>query len=339
MRLLRGEPQIVNDLRMRCLQESDPFLHQRIHVDLDGLQGLLSGKCEQICSEFRSPVGRLADQRHDAREVRFALYSLSEDFDRPRNNGEHVVEVMRDAAGKLTHRLHLLCLDKLFLGRALLGDIANERDVAAFSVQFHVTEAHLNHDLAPIFAPAHGFNHARERQLLTGVQVILDTFGFVAAQFLGQQHAQHLPDDLFLLVTKDRFHGGIREMDFAFRIHQQHGVRRGFPKEAVAQFALEQFFPRFAAFAAICGFAELTFNRGSETIEIALHQVIVRACFHCRHGGGFTNAAGNNDQRHADGGRPHYGGKAQHQVEIGKREKRVAAGPERNQDSKESEDE
>jgi len=39
------------------------------------------------------------------------------------DRGQHIVEVMRDAAGELTHGLHLLPLGDLQLERALLGRV------------------------------------------------------------------------------------------------------------------------------------------------------------------------------------------------------------------------
>ena len=43
------------------------------------------------------------------------------------NADELIVEVMSDAAGELTHRLHLLRLPKLFLEPAAFGDVTRHR--------------------------------------------------------------------------------------------------------------------------------------------------------------------------------------------------------------------
>ena len=47
-------------------------------------------------------------------------------IDRAGDDGEHVVEVVRDAAGQLADGFHLLGLLELFLGRNLLGDIPDK---------------------------------------------------------------------------------------------------------------------------------------------------------------------------------------------------------------------
>ena len=44
------------------------------------------------------------------------------------DRGQHVVEVVRDAAGELADRLHLLALRELLLERALLGDVEGVDD-------------------------------------------------------------------------------------------------------------------------------------------------------------------------------------------------------------------
>ncbi len=51
---------------------------------------------------------------------------VRQDLDRAGDDGEDVVEVVRDAAGELPDRFHLLRLAKLRFGRDLFGQIADE---------------------------------------------------------------------------------------------------------------------------------------------------------------------------------------------------------------------
>ena len=69
--------------------------------------------------------------------MRRVLDAVGQDFDRAGDDGEHVVEVMGDAAGQLPDRFHLLRLDQLLLGDALLGDVPDKGidDVAVTAAQ------------------------------------------------------------------------------------------------------------------------------------------------------------------------------------------------------------
>ena len=51
---------------------------------------------------------------------------FGQDFDRAGDDGEDVVEVVRDAAGELADGLHLLRLPQLLLGGDLVGEVADE---------------------------------------------------------------------------------------------------------------------------------------------------------------------------------------------------------------------
>src|SRR3954451_23408487 len=96
-------------------------------------------------------VGGIVDQPGNRYKLRPPGDGVCENADAAGDDGEDVVEVVGDAAGELTDRLHLLRLAELRLGGALLGEItANEEmtlhrfrparhpvqdDVAAFLVQ------------------------------------------------------------------------------------------------------------------------------------------------------------------------------------------------------------
>ena len=53
---------------------------------------------------------------------------VEQEVGRHHDGGEHVVEVVRDAAGELADRLHLLLLGDLVLERALLGGLERVDD-------------------------------------------------------------------------------------------------------------------------------------------------------------------------------------------------------------------
>jgi hypothetical protein len=101
-------------------------LDQPVDVDLHRLQRLLPCKGKQARCQPRAAIGSIADQLRHRGELRLVLDTVSEDFDRPRDDGEHIVEFVRDAAGELADRFHLLRLDQLLLGKTLLADVPHE---------------------------------------------------------------------------------------------------------------------------------------------------------------------------------------------------------------------
>ena len=86
-----------------------------------GPQRLLAREGQQLPHQRGGAVGVLLDV-HDVREgrVRRAVVGQQQ-VGRHDDGGQHVVEVVRDAAGKLADRLHLLALRHLAFQRLLLG--------------------------------------------------------------------------------------------------------------------------------------------------------------------------------------------------------------------------
>ncbi len=99
---------------------------------------------------------------------------LCQDFNRARNNGKHVVEVMGDTARQLAYRLHLLCLDELLLGRALLGDIPNERIYDVTFAAAQLRKRHLGENLAAVAVQQRCFESPALRADTDVMQKLLD---------------------------------------------------------------------------------------------------------------------------------------------------------------------
>ena len=86
-------------------------------------QRLAAREGEQLAHQARRPVGVLLDL-HDVLERRIGRpMRIEQEVGRHHDGGEHVVEIVRDPAGELAHRLHLLRLGELRLERPLLGHL------------------------------------------------------------------------------------------------------------------------------------------------------------------------------------------------------------------------
>ena len=110
-------------------QPAQQHLQFRQHVvELQRLraQRLAAREGEQLAHEARRAIGVLLDL-HDVLEGRIGRPVIGEQqIGIADDRGQHVVEVMRDAAGELADRLHLLALREILLQRALLGRVERE---------------------------------------------------------------------------------------------------------------------------------------------------------------------------------------------------------------------
>ena len=194
----------------------------------------------------------------------------------------------------------LLVFPQRPLGFLARGDVAHESHMPPLAVQIHVAETDLDDDLVAVLAPPDGLNDAAQASFFARAKITLDALRLVAPQFLRQQNRQRPPDNFLLRVAEDGFHGGVGEVNFALRIHEQHCVGRGFPEQAVAQFALQKFRARLASLAPVGRLADFALNRRGQPAEVAFHQVVVRARLHRRHRRRFADAAGDDDERHVE---------------------------------------
>ena len=121
--------------------QMDALRNRFVQFEHPGRRRLLSGEGEQLAGHLRRTERELVDVR-DVRGGGTGGVELSERQLRVADDGrERVVEVVRDAAGKLADQLHLLVLQELLLKVSLLlfglfefGNLRHHRHHAGFSV-------------------------------------------------------------------------------------------------------------------------------------------------------------------------------------------------------------
>ena len=134
VRIDRHAPQAAREHRLDRDVLADRAADQVGHagdqpVDVGGLriQRLAPREREQLLGQRD---GALCAARHLIdRAPQFAVVGRSvapDRFEIADDDGEQVVEVVRDAAGELADRLHLLRLPQLFLDQAALGEVASD---------------------------------------------------------------------------------------------------------------------------------------------------------------------------------------------------------------------
>ncbi len=95
------------------------------------LQRLFAGEGEQMLGQVGAAFGGLVDQPGDGHELGLVGDGLFQNPDGAGDHGQDVVEVMRDAAGQLADRVHLLDLADLGVRGLLLGQIAADEEMTS----------------------------------------------------------------------------------------------------------------------------------------------------------------------------------------------------------------
>ena len=104
-------------------QQLGDIEHRGVDVDIARLQRLPPRKCQQMLDQLAAALGRLIDQFGGLLQRGLVLQAGHQRFGGAGDDGEHVVEIMRDAAGQLADRVEFLRLLQLVLGFARGGDV------------------------------------------------------------------------------------------------------------------------------------------------------------------------------------------------------------------------
>ena len=116
----------MRDVEVDLLADQPPQQHVELGKDVAEIEHLRAQRLpprerQQLPHQARRPVGVLLDL-HDVLERRIGrLVRVEQEIGRHHDGGQHVVEVVRDAAGELADRLHAGALVDLVLQRALAG--------------------------------------------------------------------------------------------------------------------------------------------------------------------------------------------------------------------------
>ena len=119
-------------------------ISQRIpKVDRTHLQRLLAGKCQQLTDQSGCAIGVLRDLSQICVILIAFAMPQHEKVAMTRYGGQQIVEIMSDAAGQLTDRLHFLALDELRFQSLEFGRIVENRQKPTFAIAKRTTERDL----------------------------------------------------------------------------------------------------------------------------------------------------------------------------------------------------
>ena len=112
------------------LEQLGGLHHQAVDLDLARLQRLAAREGQKLRGDRRAARRRVVDQLGDRCKLRLVRQAVLQDLDRAGDDGQHVVEVVGDAAGELADRIHLLRLAQPLLGLVLLGQVGCRAAIA-----------------------------------------------------------------------------------------------------------------------------------------------------------------------------------------------------------------
>ena len=205
--------------------EQDRQLGQHV-AELQALrpQGLLAREGEQLAHEAGSAVRVLLDV-HDVLEGRIGRAVVhQQEVGEADDRRQHVVEIMRDAAGELADRLHLLALRDLHLERTLLGRVDGVGD-RRLALPFGLLDGTEINAPAPLLVAREG-NIDRLDQALPGngcVERLAQSLGAVG---VGEARQRHLARRDAIDGTPEQPHeSGVGGADGAFTVDRGDGDR------------------------------------------------------------------------------------------------------------------
>ena len=132
-------------------QRTDQLRHRLdLGADIEHLrlQRLPAGERQQLPGQLGGALHRLGDRVDVAPAPLFRQFAAAQEVGRGADDGQEIVEIVRDAAGQLADRFHLLRLAQRFLALAALGDVDGLRHRADDRAVLVAQRAHREVEIA-----------------------------------------------------------------------------------------------------------------------------------------------------------------------------------------------
>ena len=158
----------------------------------------------------------------------------------PRIDRQQVVEVVRDAAGQLADRLHLLGLPELLFDPLGRSDVADESREEAARRGFDLSDSELHWKVAAVLAPPADDAPDADDPLIAGAPVAFQVVVVLAAIGLGHEHADVAPHHLFGRIPEKALGGAAEGLDDTGLADRDQSLGRGIENGPEARLALAQ---------------------------------------------------------------------------------------------------
>ena len=123
-------------------------LDLRADIEYLRFQWLPAGKRQQLRGQFRCPFHGFGNRVDIAAAALLRQLAAAKEIGRGTDDGQEIVEVVRDAAGELADGLHLLRLPQRFLALAALGDVDGLRHRADHCAMLVAQRTHREIEIA-----------------------------------------------------------------------------------------------------------------------------------------------------------------------------------------------
>ena len=203
--------------------------HGGIDVDIARLQRLAAGKGEQMLDQLAAAFRRLIDQFGRLLQLRLMRKARDQRFGGAGDHRQHVVEVVRDAAGELADGVEFLRLLQLVLGFARGGGVVIDQRGAADGARAIAQRPAADHEMNGRIA-ADGAHHdfdGVERfaaQRARGGHVLdrqrRDAVGMKDRTERAQQFDRHARPEAQHLLG-----GRVGEQNFSLGVDDEHRLR------------------------------------------------------------------------------------------------------------------
>jgi hypothetical protein len=211
-------------LAERAVEQVHRRRHALVDVDDLGVEGLAAREGQELARERGAARRRLQRAPGVIRGLGIGRDLLVQQVEIADHDGQEIVEVVRDAAGELAHRLEPLRAAQPLLGRVALAHVAADEEVLVvglgpdagpgerhdLAVLVHVARLEIAHRVAAARQP-----HLVARPLeIVGIEVLRgvpadEVFGLVAEE---RAHARAYLDDVALAVDdEDEIEGGFED--------------------------------------------------------------------------------------------------------------------------------
>ena len=139
------DPDAAADQRADQLRDA---LDLRADIEHLRLQRLPAGKRQQLRGQLGGALHGFGDRVDVAAAPLLRQFAAAQEVGRGADDGQEIVEIVRDAAGELADRFHLLRLPQRFLALAALGDVDGLRHRADDGAMLVAQRAHREIEIA-----------------------------------------------------------------------------------------------------------------------------------------------------------------------------------------------
>ena len=228
----RSQPRLDADLLAQAAaQQVDHAVDQGVQVDRLGVQGLPPPEGEQAAGELGAERRRLLGLLQNLAVVGVGHTPLQQ-FQIAGDHRQQVVEVVRDAAGQLADRLHLLGLAQLLLHALARRDVADEAGEDLLARKHYLADRELDREDRAVLALRLHRPADSDDPLLAGPQIAFEVAVMGLGIGRGHQHVDVPADDLACGIAEQALGRVAEGLHDALGVDRDDGVGGGIQDRA-----------------------------------------------------------------------------------------------------------